>query len=79
MIADVYRTHLKGNYLFLPHGVPFSSLPQPVLDQCRSLQVYKTLDLELDLIGVNTKQVQQDIQTQGYSIQSLKLDHWEQN
>ena len=79
MSVDIYRTHQKYGYLFLPHGQPFSSLPQVVLDQFGSLQFFSTDELGRTLIGVNAAKIQKDFQLKGYSVRSIKFDDWEQN
>lgn len=79
MRVDIYRTHQKYGCLFLPHGQPFSSLPQAVLDQLGSLQFFSTDELGRTLFGVNAAEIQKDFELKGYSVRSIQLDHWEQN
>ena len=79
MRVDIYRTHQRYGYLLLPHGTPFSSLPQAVLDQFASLQLFSTDELGRTLIGVNAAEIQKDFQRHGYAVRSIKFDHWERN
>ena len=74
---DVYKTSQESTYLFLPQGQPFSSLPQTVLDQLGTLQLFRTVELGPNFIGANPAQIQQDFQKQGYSIRGMKFNIWE--
>src|ERR1041385_6884945 len=74
MNADIYNTAKNRTCLFLPQGMPFSSLPQTLLDELGSLQFWKTVELAPKMIAVDHKVVQADFQKQGYSIVSWKID-----
>jgi len=73
MKADIYKTKAENTYLFLPQGNPFSPLPQAVLDQCGSLQFFKTVELGSKMIGADPDAIQADFQKQGYSIRGAEV------
>jgi hypothetical protein len=68
MKADAYRSSIHDILLFLPEGHPFSALPQDVLDQLRSLQFYKTMELNPNIEGANPATIEADFDIHRYSV-----------
>ncbi len=73
MRMDVYQTGLTDTYLLLPEGKPFSGVPQKVLDELISVQLWKRANVGEHLIGADPAAILADFNSKGYSVRSARV------